>query len=367
MAERRVDFDVDRAFGAENRARLLDIYFLSVASEPVSAESAWRHTYRLLMWIDRTIGLAHCYESDKCQPGRPWYARSLRFHQWLAGELGASARGLADEIDWLFTAAAEDLARAANTRAITLQERARGQRELYARDNMPLPGEDLELEALIKDTLVSGLGEVPPMELIRLLSQRIQAYRSSENKRKNLVGEGFEDTLAVLFRRLPAIEANYEILVRPALHELPGFNPPRGGEKTRKVDLALVQRQDRRRVLVSCKWSVRSDREEQFATDFDTYARLEASGRSFDYVLVTNEFDPARLAAACDMRRLNQAIFSDVVHVNPRGPRVVYETSVSAAAQRQNSGVTRALDYIDSGRIASLEAWLSRLGARVDP
>jgi hypothetical protein len=363
MSQGQVDFDIDRAFGAENRARLLDVYFLAVATEPVSAESAWRHTYRLLMWIDRTIGLAHCYESDKCQPGRPWYARSLRFHQWLAGELGASARDLTDAIDWLFTAAAQDLARAADMRAVTLRERAQAQRGRYARDDMPLPGEDLELEALIRETLTSGLAAVPPLELVRRLSERIQAHMSSENKRKNLVGEGFEDTLAGLLARLPGIGEDYEILVRPALHELPGFNRPRGGEKTRKVDLALVHRQDQRRVLVSCKWSVRSDREEQFATDFDTYARLEASGNSFDYVLVTNEFDPARLAAACDMRRLNQAIFTDVVHVNPEGPRVVYEESASAVTRRASSGTARALGHIDSGRVASLEQWLTHLGA----
>jgi len=227
---------------------------------------------------------------------------------------------------------------------------------------MPLPGEDLELEALIKETLVSGLGAVPPQELVRLLAERVQAHLSSENKRKNLVGEGFEDTLAGLLTRLHGVSDVYEIVVRPALHELPGFNRPRGGEKTRKVDLALVRRQDRRRILVSCKWSVRSDREEQFATDFETYARLEASGNSFDYVLVTNEFDPARLAAACEMRRLNQVIFTDVVHVNPHGPRVVYEALPNTTTQRQSSGTTRALSHINSGRVASLEHWLSQLG-----
>lgn len=363
MTQSQVGADVDRAFGAENRARLLESYFSTVAPEPLSAESAWRHTYRLLMWIDRTIGLAHCYESDKCQPGRPWYARSLRFHQWLAGELGVSARELADRIDWLFAAAARDLARAAEVRAVALRERAQAQREPYADEDMPLPGEDLELEALIEETLNSGLGAAPPPDLVRHLSERIQAHMSSENKRKNLVGEGFEDTLAGLLRRLPGIGDAYDVLVRPALHDLPGFNRPRGGEKTRKVDLALVRRRDQWRVLVSCKWSVRSDREEQFATDFDTYARLEAEGSSFGYVLVTNEFDPARLAAACDMRRLNQNIFTDVVHVNPEGPRVVYELSAGGPARRASGGTARALDHISSGRVASLERWLSSLAS----
>lgn len=60
---------VTRAFGEENRARLLKKYFAEVG--PVTAATAWEHVYRLLLWIDRTTALAHCYESDKCQPGRP--------------------------------------------------------------------------------------------------------------------------------------------------------------------------------------------------------------------------------------------------------------------------------------------------------
>ncbi|MEY2548085.1 MAG: hypothetical protein QOD64_667, partial [Verrucomicrobiota bacterium] len=66
---------VDRAFGANNRARLLARYFENAGL--ISPENAWQHIYRLLLWIDRTTALAHCYESDKAQPGRPWYGRSL--------------------------------------------------------------------------------------------------------------------------------------------------------------------------------------------------------------------------------------------------------------------------------------------------
>ena len=64
---------IARAFGAENRARLLARYFNDAGD--ISIENAWQHVYRLLLWIDRTTALAHCYESDKAQPGRAWYAR----------------------------------------------------------------------------------------------------------------------------------------------------------------------------------------------------------------------------------------------------------------------------------------------------
>jgi hypothetical protein len=54
------------------------------------------------------------------------------------------------------------------------------------------------------------------------------------------------------------------------------------------------------RTLVTAKWSVRADREEQFMSDFQAYERLESAGRDFGYVLITNEFDAARLRAACE-------------------------------------------------------------------
>ena len=110
MAKRKSEFDeaAQRAFGAENRARLLGRWFDDRPStEP---GRAWEEVYRLLLWVDATTGLAHCYESDKAQPGRPWYARSLAFHVWLSDRLGVEPTDLADEIDWMFRQAVRDLA-----------------------------------------------------------------------------------------------------------------------------------------------------------------------------------------------------------------------------------------------------------------
>src|SRR3990167_8568902 len=104
---------VSRAFGADNRARLLARYFTHAGE--IATGNAWQHVYRLLLWIDRTTALAHCYESDKCQPGRPWYGRSLAFHAWVSEALGTTPADLASQIDWLFQAAIRDLA----TRSVT--------------------------------------------------------------------------------------------------------------------------------------------------------------------------------------------------------------------------------------------------------
>lgn len=365
----RTDYDavapsevVERAFGAENRARLLEAYFTTGVGNDatLTVDNAWQHVYRLLLWIDRTTNLAHCYESDKCQPGRPWYARSLAFHSWLADAFGVSPAVVEGEIDALFKHVTRDLAATAAARVSERARSAASQRKPYEDRDFPRPGEDPELEAIITATLAPYLSSPPPPAVLRTLTEQVQAYFALENKRKNLVGEGFEDSLAAVLRRIPGITDRYDVRVRPLLHELPGFHLPRGEEKPKRVDLVLLNRSSGRRILISCKWSVRSDREEQFGNDFRAYSQLEAHGQDFEYILITNEFDPARLAAACTMRRENALLFSEVIHVNPDGPRAAY---VGARAPGRNSGTVRTLAHIESGRLTGLRQWLARLAS----
>jgi hypothetical protein len=346
------------SFGVENRTRLLDTY-LAGAGE-IGPDEVWKHVYRLLLWRDRRTGLAHCYESDKCQPGRPWYARSLRFHDWLADQLGVEPSRLPDALDWLFTQASEDMARlvAANRPAVATA--AAEQRKPYAGRGLPEPWEDAELIALLTDALGGWLRETPPAEVMRQLVEDVTTHLMKENKRKNLLGEGFEDTLAAILRRVPEIDSAYDIRVRAVLHDLPGFHPPRRNKKTRQVDLALIRRRDSHRTLVTSKWSVRSDREEQFTADYGDYVQLEALGETFDHVLVTNEFDAARLVKACENIQDNAPLFSDVVHVNPGGPQVTYSDSP------HNRNVAKMRDHIERGRLASLAGWLDKLATSGD-
>ncbi len=337
-----------RPFGAANRAALLASYF---QDEEVAPAEAWKHVYRLLLWQDPTTGLAHCYESDKSQPGRPWYERTLAFHAWLAGEFGCSPRELGTQIDWLFRRATEQLSAAAAQLLAARAARVATQRARFEALDMPLPGEDLELEALIVDALGPWLTAEPPAEAMRQLSQRVRAYLGQENKRRNLLGEGFEDTLAAVMRRLPR-GAGHDVRTRGVLDTLPGFRPPPSREKPRTVDLAVLTPQ--RRVLATVKWSIRADREEQFGVDFEAYARLEEAGEDFEFVLVTNEFDAARLNAACERRTMNRPLFDAVVHVNPAGPMAAYAS--------EGRGAARSLpQHVDAGRIIGLSEWVASL------
>lgn len=342
---------IGRAFGAGNRARLLKRYFSE--SELVTPENSWKHIYRLLLWIDRTIGLAHCYESDKSQPGRPWYERSLRFHGWIASELGAAPAALADEIDWLFREASRDLAATVQAEIAERRRLAAVQRESFPA--FPEPGQYPELVAMMMEEMAPWFRETPPPEALQRLAERIHDHTRAENKRKNLVGEGFEDVLAAIIVRVPNTTIS-KTMKRPALHTAPGFNKPRKGEKTKKVDLVILSGADEHRTLVTAKWSIRADREEQFASDFEIYARLEKDGRPFDYTVVTNEFDPARLVAACDRQREGHPLFNAVVHVNPQGPMAAY------GKERDRSRAIAA-ERVEQGRLLSFEQWLRQFAA----
>jgi len=340
---------VARAFGSENRTRLLARYFSEAGA--VSTANAWQHIYRLLLWIDKTTALAHCYESDKAQPGRPWYARSLAFHDWVSKSLEIAPSDLGENIDWLFREAIKDLASKALAIRTELYEE---QRVPYKGRGFPEPGEDSELVSIVKEALSKWMSQEPPEEAYRTLTRRLYVYMTQENKRRNLVGEGFEDVIAAVVERLP-FSGNFKIHSRTLLHDLPGFNLPARNEKAKKVDLALIRGNER--ILVSAKWSIRADREEQFQSDFESYARLEAAGRDFEYVLITNEFDAARLKAACERRKQNANLFTNVVHINPAAVLAAYGSGGQGA-------VNDVRTHVDRGRLMSLKHWLASIEDR---
>lgn len=334
-------------FGAENRQRLV-AQFLAASNEP-----AWLRIYRLLLWTDKTTGLAHCYESDKCQPGKPWHPRSLRFHAWLSDSLGVAPRAVAEGIDWLFRHTAEDYAHYTVQQYQTLLRRATQQRAPYFGRAFPEPGEDPAIVEIVREVLGKRLIEEPSPDEWRSLTQRIRELIAVENKRKNLVGEGFEDVVCAVARDFDAALA-LDVRARCLLSTVPGFTNTRAGDKPLKVDMAIVRKADEHRTIVTAKWSIRADREQQFSAEFANYVRAKSDIRPFDYVLLTNEFDPARLARACEFSAGNAAMFSRVVHINPDVLRAVYGNQPEATMQR-------VVGFIDHGRIVGVDAWLASL------
>ena len=257
---------------------------------------------------------------------------------------------LGSKIDLLFRRASEDLAQGVSRKQ---QERAERQIRESTYSYMPEPGRDPELEHLILQSLESWLVKRPPPTAMRSLVERIHRHTRIDNKRKNLVGEGFEDLLATLIAKLPMSDKLIPV-VRSKLDDIPGFFEAPGGEKPRIVDLAILRSDDDHRVLITAKWSIRADREEQFVSDVASYARLEKLGKPFDYVLITNEFDPARLLRAAERQREGRPLFADVVHVNTEALRATYQGD-------RGSSWTSTLRHIDNGRIVNLSDWLAKL------
>ena len=347
---------VKSAFGAKNRLRLIEEYFSEQSAEDITPAKAWTHVYRLLLWVDQTTGLGHCYESDKSQPGKRWYARSLAFHEWVSSALETSPSELAKRIDWLFLRAAEDLAADVIRKAASITAKAQAQRKPYEGRGFPRPGEDPELVAIVKEVLGKHLDTEPSPEVWGLLVQRVRQYLTLDNKRKNLVGEGFEDVLSDVIRRTCRRD-DLQIHTRRALHELPGFNRARTGDKPNKVDVAAIR--PGMRTLVTAKWSVRADREKQFTTDFADYIAAESDRKPFEYVFVTNEFDPARLMRACEQLSGNALMFNHVVHISTDAIKATY--GQLNAERSEADSMQRVIKYIDDGRLISLERWLSGL------
>ena len=281
------------AFGATNRNRLISQFLDG------STDLAWMSIYKLILWTDKTTGLAHCYESDKCQPGKSWHARNLRFHDWVATSLGCEPGEVVENIDWLFRRVADDYANYMVQRYQLLLQRAAQQRAPYAGRGFPEPGDDPEIVDLIRQELREHLTGTPTLDQWRTLAIKIRDLISVENKRKNIVGEGFEDTLANIIARADG-RGRLKLFTRSILHDIPGFANRRANEKPVKVDLALVRAADQHRIMVTAKWSTRADREEQIKTDHQKYIAAESLSDTFEYVMVTNEFDPARLKRACE-------------------------------------------------------------------
>jgi hypothetical protein len=219
---------------------------------------------------------------------------------------------------------------------------------------MPVPGDDPELRQIIDLVLPRAGAGRPDDDLIRETLQQLRTHIALENKRKNLLGRGFEDVLGGVIARLPSAPSN--LGTQTPLDEIPGFRSTRTGDKAEKVDLWVGDGAGRR-ILLSAKWSVRADREKQMRNDFLTYVAANELREPFEYVWITNEFDPARLVANATNTEGNSHLFSSVVHVCPEALRVVHDLDDASGA-----GTTQRLKHLlDSGRIVSLADWLQGL------
>jgi hypothetical protein len=325
-------------FGQETRMRVLQEYFAT--SGEVTAANAWEHVYRCLLWIDQAAGLAHVYDSNHMQPGGVFHGRAKRFTDELCELWQIPRQQLGGRIDRLFKGCVEEWRRS------------------RPEDT------DLELESELivsieQELRAEGLG----VDRVRPTARKIEAlsrdFFTIGNKRKNALGEGFEDLLYILLREVAKVP-DEKLTLRQPVSKLPGFrkNPPKvKGIRTAREphpDIAICDG-NLTHVIATAKWSTRQDRETQFQAEYSNYQLNKTQPTELRFVLITNEFDIARLdnIARAIPGGAGGYIFHDIVHINPDLLKSMHGDRIGSVG-----------GWLAAGRIQSLADFLVQMRGR---
>lgn len=319
--------------------RVLAEYFAHAGD--VTAENAWEHVYRCLLWMNEGAGLAHIYDSNHMQVGGNFHSRAIRFTDELCRLLGLTRTQLPAAIDFLFKGCVAEWRR---TRSAT------------------------ELDPEIESELISAITEIlraegltderlPPV--VRQIESLSRDFFTVGNKRKNALGEGFEDLLYLLLLRVAGVPPE-RIALRKPVSQLPGFRRApvrrRGtrGDREPSPDIAIIE-EGITHVITSAKWSMRQDRETQFQAEYTAYQRNKTQPTELRFALITNEFDVARLnnVARALPGGAGGYIFHQIYHINP---------SLLSHTQGERIGTVR--HWIGAGKILSLADFLIEMRDR---
>jgi hypothetical protein len=287
-------------FGKATRKKALEKYFATAGE--VTALNAWTHLYRLLLSVDRRTQLAHVYDSNHMQPGGNWHGRAVRFTELLCQVWGVAQSNLPDLVDVMFRACVDEyLAQQPPWVAATVKQTI--QQVVDGAGGFGEVAEEVSEFLLdVTELLVTQLGLSRSPELLAVVAEierKAEHYFTIEKKRQNVRGEGLEDTLEWLL--LHAGVPPEQLVVRTEATGLPGFKKALATErktkdKVPKPDLAIIS-PDKKLTLwiLTVKWSLRQDRLDIFGQEFAYYREHRLQSAGFDFVLITNEMDLARL------------------------------------------------------------------------
>lgn len=356
-------------FGRETRVRILREH-LAEKSE-VTASTAWQFIYEELLWIDSSTGLAHLYESDKAQPGRPWYSRTLVFTNFLCEKFGnITVAELRTRIDRLFRAIIADLQKKlpeskVNEDAVTQALTEAASDDQVIDQLVAITDASLDMQStnnVVDEELIAEFTQLirqrtdldaqQARTLAETMAKRARLYYNLGNKRQNLLGEGFEDILQILMMRVARVPEN-RIMMRTRANKLPGFKRKSNRKREEAPDIAVISGETTQ-LLASVKWSIRHDRQKQFADEMDSYAELLAQSFRPMYVIITNEYDPARLQFICSMEPHKGFEVDQVYHINT-------EILLGVLAGHARWNEIKALT--DTGKLRPIESFFHDLAA----
>jgi hypothetical protein len=258
----------------------------------------------------------------------------------LCAQLGIAPKALYDHIDFLFRGCVAEWRR-------TRREQVDSELE-----NELIVG----IEQLIKAEKVPADRASKLARQIELISRD---FFTIGNKRKNALGEGFEDLIFLLLQRVSKIPAEHFTLRTP-ISDLPGFRravPRRKGariERQPHPDLAIVEK-GATHIITTAKWSMRQDRETQFHAEYTSYQLNKTQPTELRFVLITNEFDVARLnnVARAMPNGAGGYIFHNIYHINPE-----------LLVKTQGDRIGDVKHWIGVGKIGSLADFLTEMRDR---
>ena len=337
----------DTPFGRATRMRILAGYF-DGAGEVIAA-NAWEHVYRCLLWMNESAGLAHIYDSNHMQPGKVFHSRAIRFTDALCARWQVDRSNLARLIDKLFRGCVVELLR----QDVAAATSGGGDENIVAGLESELTGE------IAAELVAAGVAETKAGPLAQRIELKARHFFTIGNKRKNALGEGFEDLLEILLTKASGIPPD-RIKTRTPVSQMPGFRraPPKakGGRTPRepRPDIAVIEGSITH-VIATAKWSLRQDRETQLASEYQAFQMNKTQPTELRYALITNEFDLARLRNVCDAipGGAGGYIFHNVYHV-----------ALPLLQETHGARFEPLQPYVQIGKLASLSDFLDDMQAR---
>lgn len=329
-------------FGQATRMRVLREY-LDAAGE-VTAANAWEHVYHCLLWMNKGAGLAHIYDSNHMQPGGVFHSRAVRFTELLCARWGISRSDLPKQVDALFSG------------CVAEWKRTQG-------DAIPAvidPETESELISAISALLLShGLDADKARALALSIEGVSRDFFTIGNKRKNALGEGFEDLLVLLLQNVSKIPES-KLKLRTPVSRMPGFRRAAAvakGEKRKREphpDIAIVEG-DVTHVITTAKWSMRQDRETQFQSEYNSFQMNKVQPTELTYALITNEFDIARL--------------KNVARAMPGGEggyifHTIYHVCLPLLRETHGDRFKEIEPWVGTGKLRSLSDFLTEMQVR---
>ncbi len=331
----------DSPFGQATRMRVLEQYLARAGA--LTAENAWEHVYRCLLWMNLGAGLAHIYDSNHMQPDGVFHGRAKRFTELLCTRWGIERGELAGRLDVLFKGCVAELNRQQVAPINTIDQEIES--ELIS-----------AVEAILRE---EGITEPRALSVARKIEGLSRTFFTIGQKRKNALGEGFEDLLLILLQRVASIPLA-KLKLRTPVSQMPGFRraaPFQSGEKRKREphpDIAVIE-DNITHVIATAKWSMRQDRETQFQSEYSSFQRNKVQSTELTYVLITNEFDLARLKNVASAMPGSDGGY--IFHT-------IYHISLPLLRQTQGARFADLEPWVGTGKLKSLSDFLTDMRGR---